>query len=52
MVRAQQIDADLVDLVGDGIVAGAGPRGFLFRGIAVGDHALAALVWDRVSRKD
>ncbi|MDA7425120.1 ornithine cyclodeaminase family protein [Thalassococcus lentus] len=45
MVTADRIAADLTDLVSDGIAPGNGPRALLFRGIAVGDYALAAEVW-------
>lgn len=49
MVPADSIAADLTDLVRDGVDVADGARAFLFRGIAVGDHALAALVWSRVA---
>jgi ornithine cyclodeaminase/alanine dehydrogenase len=49
MVPANRIAADLTELSQNGVALGEGARAFLFRGIAAGDHALAALVWDRVS---
>lgn len=51
MVPAQRIAGDLTDLVGGGVTVSGGASAFMFRGIAVGDHALAALVWDRASRQ-
>ncbi len=49
MVPPERIAADLTDLVQRDLAVQPGPRAFLFRGIAVGDHALAARVWQSVS---
>lgn len=45
VVPADQISADLTELVVNGVRLGAGPRAFMFRGIAAGDYALAARLW-------
>lgn len=49
VVAAERITGDLTDLVGGRIVPDAAPRAFMFRGIAAGDYALAAKVWDVIS---
>jgi ornithine cyclodeaminase/alanine dehydrogenase-like protein (mu-crystallin family) len=48
MVAEDRIAADLTDLVRDGVTPGPAQRAFMFRGIAVGDHALAARVWQAI----
>ena len=48
LVTADRIDADLADIVTATPEVADGPRAFFFRGIAVGDYALAAAVWRRV----
>jgi len=49
LVTAERIAGDLTDLVAGSVVAEDGPRAFMFRGIAAGDYALAAHVWDKVA---
>ncbi|CUH79915.1 ornithine cyclodeaminase family protein [Tropicibacter naphthalenivorans] len=45
VVPLTQITGDLTDLVARGVPVSAGPRAFMFRGIAAGDYALAARLW-------
>lgn len=49
VVPGDRIAGDLTDLVSGGLTPGAGPRAFMFRGIAAGDYALAAKVWEFVA---
>lgn len=45
VVPVARIAGDLTGLVSGQVTLGAGPRAFMFRGIAAGDYALAAHVW-------
>lgn len=49
VATADRIAGDLTDLVQDKIACAPGPRAFMFRGLAAGDHALAATVWNRIA---
>ncbi|MFW2544129.1 ornithine cyclodeaminase family protein [Primorskyibacter sp. 2E107] len=48
MVAAERIAADLTEMLDQGVTLAPGPRAFMFRGIAVGDYALAARAWTQV----
>ncbi len=50
MVPAEQISGDLMTLVDGKVAMQDGPRALMFRGIAAGDYALAAKVWETVER--
>jgi ornithine cyclodeaminase/alanine dehydrogenase-like protein (mu-crystallin family) len=52
VVSADRMAGDLTDLVSGHVSIEGGPRAFMFRGIAAGDYALAAKVWDVVSARD
>lgn len=52
MVAPDLITGDLRDLVRDGAAAHDGPRAFVFRGIAAGDLAVAAMAYHRAGGKD
>lgn len=49
VVPPAQITADLTGLLGGPVPLADAPRAFMFRGIAAGDYALAATVWQAVS---
>jgi ornithine cyclodeaminase/alanine dehydrogenase len=51
VVSAERLAGDLTDLVAGKVQPGPGPRAFMFRGIAAGDYALAARVWETVQRQ-
>ncbi|WP_136441708.1 ornithine cyclodeaminase family protein [Pacificoceanicola onchidii] len=51
MVPPERIAADLPELLKDGVRIDARPRAFMFRGIAAGDYALAAKVWEKISTR-
>lgn len=47
MVPPQYLTTDLAGLVSKTPPIGAGSRAFMFRGIAAGDYAAAALIWEK-----
>ena len=48
MVPIARIQDDLTGILAPEFTTKPGPRAFMFRGIAVGDHALAARVWSAI----
>ncbi|MCC1493012.1 ornithine cyclodeaminase family protein [Cognatishimia sp. F0-27] len=48
LVTEDRIAADLTDIAASGVSPSPAPRGFFFRGIAVGDFALSAQVWRKL----
>ncbi|MCT4558829.1 MAG: ornithine cyclodeaminase family protein [Pelagimonas sp.] len=49
MVPPARITADLAEMLDQGVTLANGPRAFMFRGIAAGDYALAAGLWQAIS---
>ena len=52
MVAPELIAGDLADLAAGGIAPAAGPRAFVFRGIALGDYAAAGLALSRAAAQN